>query len=95
VAAEFGDAERVKAQVEMAPLQRITTEAVQAQTRRPGNQDVLTPAMFVEQALQVVAPAPKLVNLVEKPEVTRRRLVAQDGLPVGPDVVVELTGGAR
>jgi hypothetical protein len=95
VTAELGYAEGVQAQVEVAPLQRVAAETVQVQTRRPGDQNALVPAMLVEQALQVVAPTPKLVDLVEEPEITRRQLVAQDRPPVGPDVVVELTGGAR
>ena len=82
----------MQAQQVVAALQRIAAKAVHVEACAPGHQDPDAPRSRVIQALEVVAPAPVLVDLVEHPQSGRRQLAAEDALAMLCNVPVEVAG---
>ena len=95
MAAQFGHRKRMQPQVKVAPLQGVAAVAVQVQPCRARDQDAFFLAVLIEQAFEEVAPAAKFVDFIEKPEITRGKLMLEDRQPVRCNVVVELALGPR
>ena len=84
--------ERVQPQQVVAALQRVAAEAVEVEPSAAGDEDALSAPTAVVQTLEIVAPAPVLVELVEHPELRGRQLPTQDALAVPGNVPVEVPG---
>ena len=69
---QLGDRQRMKAKQVVSSLERISTEAVEIQPSAARDEDPTTRTAAVEQPLEIVAPTPVLVKLVEDPELRCR-----------------------
>ena len=65
---ELGCRQGMQAQQVVAALERVAAEVVHVEARASGHQDTHAFRPCVIQTLQVVAPAPVLVDLVEHPQ---------------------------
>ena len=80
----------MKPQQVIPPLKRIAPKPIEVEPAAARDQDPLSARPAVVNALQVVAPAPVLVDLVEEPEAAGRQLTLQDSLAMLGDVPVQV-----
>jgi hypothetical protein len=73
-----GGGEGVQPREVIAPLEGVAAEAVEVEPRAARDEDALSPAPAVVEALEEAAPRAVLVDLVEHPQARRRELAAQD-----------------
>src|SRR5437867_1325824 len=62
------DRERVETEQVVATLERVSSTAVEVESRASGDEDALRGRASVVQALEHVSPGPELVDVVEDPE---------------------------
>src|SRR5437867_2844031 len=87
--AELGRREGMQAEQVISSLQGIPAEAIDVEPSASGDEDLLSAWPSIVQTLEVVPPAPVLVDLVEDPEPARRQLALEDALAVLRDVPVQ------
>jgi hypothetical protein len=81
----------MKAVEEIAPLQGVTSSAIEIEPPAPRDEDLMVAAVEVEDALEPTAPLLLLVQLVEDPEPARlREFALAECSPVFSNVGVEV-----
>src|SRR5438093_13166791 len=79
----------MQAEQVISSLQGIPPKAIDVEPAASGDEDLLSAWPSVVQTLEVIPPAPVLVDLVEDPEPARRQLALEDALAVLRDVPVQ------